>query len=81
MWRQRKTKDLISTSLQLVKARHFLGSRASSCLAVSLEDTLCNNKHVCVLSFLLAFIAEQTSYGIEHPFGHLGSDVLAVYPL
>lgn len=41
----------------------------------------CNNKYVCILSFLLAFIAEQTSCGIQHPFGHLESDVLAVYLL
>lgn len=64
-----------------MKSKHFLGRRASACIAVSPEDTFYNNKSVCVLSFLLAFIAEQTSYAIEHPFGHLGSDILAVYPL
>ena len=31
-------------------------------------------------SFLLAFIAEQTSYGMEYPFGQFGSAVLAVSP-
>lgn len=81
MWRQRKTKDLFSTSHQQVKSRHFLGSRASACLAVSLENTFRNNKYVCVLPFLLAFIARQTSYGIEHPFGHLRLDVPVVCPL
>jgi len=30
--------------------------------------------------FLLAFIAEQTSYGMEYPFGHFRSAVLAVSP-
>ena len=31
-------------------------------------------------SFLLAFMAEQTSYGMEGPFGQFGSAVLAVSP-
>ena len=31
-------------------------------------------------SFLLAFVAEQTSYGMEYPFGQFGSAVLAVSP-
>lgn len=53
MWSKRKTKDLFSTSYQQVKSRHFLESRASACAAFSLEDTFCNNKYVCVLSFLL----------------------------
>lgn len=32
------------------------------------------------LTFLLAFIAEQVSYGMEYPFGHFGSAALPVSP-
>ena len=31
-------------------------------------------------AFLLAFIAEQTSYGMEYPFGQFGSAVPAMSP-
>ena len=31
-------------------------------------------------SFLLAFIAEQMAYGMEYPFGQLGSAVPAMSP-
>lgn len=31
-------------------------------------------------TFLLAFIAEEMSYGMEYPFGEVGSAVLAMFP-
>jgi len=53
---------------------HFLGSRASVHIAVALEDKCRNNE--CIPHFLLAFIAEQMSYGMEYPCGQFRSAVL-----
>jgi len=58
-----KMKDLFSTSHQQVISSHFLGSRASIHVAVALKDKSHNNE--CPPPFLLAFIAEQISYGME----------------
>jgi len=62
-------------------SRHFPGSKASVHIVIALEDKHCNNKclphtHFC---FLLAFIVEWTSYGVEYSFGQLGSAILVMY--
>lgn len=59
-------------------SRYFPGIRASAQIVVSLEEKCHNN--VCPPSFssLLAFVSEQMLYGMEYPFGHLGSSVLSV---
>ena len=58
---------------------HFPGSRVSVRVVVAPEDKRHNNE--CPSSScLLAFIAEQTSYGMEYPFGQFGSAVLAMSP-
>ncbi|KAK4806753.1 hypothetical protein QYF61_005549 [Mycteria americana] len=59
---------------------HFLGSRASIAIAVPPDDKRRNNECPPPSSFLLAFIAEQTSFGMEYPFGQFGSAVLAMSP-
>ena len=72
MWKRRKTKDLFFTLHQQVMSSHFLGIRASVCIAVAPEDKHRNNECSSSSSFLLAFIAEQTSYGMEYPLGQFG---------
>jgi len=49
----------------------------ASCVAVALEGKY-HNKITPSPSFLLAFIAEQASYGTEYLFSQFGSAVLAV---
>jgi len=51
---------------------HFLGSRASVHVTVSPEDKYHNNQCLPPSFFLLAFITEQTSYGMDYPLGQLG---------
>lgn len=64
-WKQKKTKYLFSTSHQQAISNHLPGNRASVCIAVALEDKRCSS--TCPpSSFLLAFIAEQLSYGMEY---------------
>lgn len=58
---------------------HFLGSGTSLCVVVSLEDQSCNSECSFFSSFL-ACIAQQTSCGMEYPFGQFGSAGLVVTP-
>jgi len=60
---------------------HFPGSRASIPVKVALEDKCHNNECSHSSSFLLAFIAKQTSYGMEYPISQFGPAVLAMSPL
>lgn len=69
--KQRKTKDLSSTSHQQMMFSHFPGSRAS------VLKNKCHNK---CFSLLLGFLSEQMSYGMEYPFGQFGSAVLIMFP-
>jgi len=60
-------------------SRHFPGNRASVHVAIAPEDK-CHNNKCLSSSFLLAFIVEQMSYGMEYHFVHFESAVLAMSP-
>lgn len=57
---------------------HFPGSRPSVYIAVAAEDKCLDNKCSLPGSFFLAFIAEQTTYGMKYPFSQFGSAVPVV---
>ena len=81
MKEQKRTKYLFSTSYQQAMSSHFLGNRTSVCLPVAPEYKYRNNEYLLTPPhFLLAFTAEQTSYGTEYRFGPSGSAALAVSP-
>lgn len=77
---KRKHKDLFYTFYQEVISRHLPQSMAPVHLVIAVEDRCHNNECSSSFSFLLVFIAEQMSYGMEYLSGHIGSSVLAVFP-
>lgn len=66
MQKQRKPKDLFSTSNQQAVSSHSLGSRASVCIAISLEDKHLGKKCFSLpLSLTFYCWADITWYGIS----------------
>jgi len=68
-----------STSHQKDMLNHCLGSRTSVHVVLSPEVKYLNDEYP-LLFFLLAFAAEQISYGMKYLFSQPGSDVLTMCP-
>lgn len=67
-----------STSPQQVMSSQFSGSRTLVHVIVALENQ-CHANNCCCFSFLLAFVAEQTSYNTEYPCGQFVWTVLTIH--
>lgn len=79
--KQRKMlKTLFFTSYQQAVLCYFPESNGSAWVAFPLEGKTYKKWMPSFISPFIDFKCEQTSYGMEYPFGQLGSPVLALSP-
>lgn len=83
MWVQakgKKSEDLFYASHQQVISSCLLGSWALPQVLLQKVNVVNNQCNPLSSSFLLPFISEQASHGMEYPFGQFGSVILVISP-